>query len=177
MALEVMQAWVTGVGAPIGLPRECGSGVRATYAYRQLIRGCLLERAGEFQGAAREYHEGLKVCECDGEVTYFLHNNLGYCFNQLGRPREAEEYCRKAIALDPERHNAHKNLGVALAGLGRPEEAARSLLIAVEICPSDPRALLHLRGLLKERPETSRVLLEAAAKPAALDSLDGAAVN
>lgn len=151
--------------------------MRAAYAYWHLIRGCLLEREGEFAAAAREYREGLRVCECPGEIGYFLRNNLGYCLNLLGRYREAEESCRKAIALDPERHNAYKNIGVSLAALGELEEAAGNFLRAVEICPSDARALAHLRRLLESRPRASRVLQEIAAKLEMFGTLGGASVN
>lgn len=130
----------------------------------QLIRGCLLERTGEFESAAREYEEGLKVCECLGEVGYFLRNNLGYCLNQVERYQEAEECCRSAIALNPDRHSAHKNRGVALAGLGRLEEAVRSLLRAMEICPNDPRALAHLEALFTEVAKSSHPSLGAVAE-------------
>ena len=93
---------------------------------------------------------------CDQEVWYFLHNNLGYCLNHFDRHEEALKYCRAAISINPERHNAHKNLGIALEGIGRYTEAAKSYINASRLCPSDPRALQHIEALVGAHPEVCR---------------------
>jgi hypothetical protein len=46
------------------------------------------------------------------------------------------------IEIDLQRHNAHNNLGVALAQPTRMREAAKSLILATELCPTDPCALI-----------------------------------
>jgi len=88
-----------------------------------------------------------------GDFAVDLDNNTGYCLNELGRHGEAEGFCRKAIQIDPDRHNAHKNLGVALEGLGRHAEAAASFLAAAEMCPEDQRAFRLLEELSRSHPE------------------------
>lgn len=123
-----------------------------------LLLGSLLERAGDFVSAASTYSRALDLPETKREIRYFLHNNLGYSLNRLGKYREAEGYCRIALEIDPSRHNAHKNLGVALEGLGRHAEALAYYLSATELFPADPRALQLARGLLTRFP----FLVEAA---------------
>lgn len=78
----------------------------------------------------------------------FLHNNRGFCLNRLGRYRDAEKYCRKAIEINGDRHNAYKNLGVALQAQGKYAEAAASFLRAALMFPPDYRSIEHLEELL-----------------------------
>jgi len=115
--------------------------------------GLTRENAGDFAGAVEVYGRALGIDPGDKETWYFLHNNTGYCLNELGRHGEAEGFCRKAIQIDPDRHNAHKNLGVALEGLGRHAEAAASFLAAAEMCPEDQRAVRLLEELSRSHPE------------------------
>jgi tetratricopeptide (TPR) repeat protein len=118
-----------------------------------LAFGQLLEQEDRYAEAEAAYARGLAIMPATGEVGYFLHNNRGYCLNELGRHAEAEGHCRAALALDPTRHNAHKNLGLALAGQGRFLEAACCLLEADRRCPADGRARRHLAELLAAHPE------------------------
>ena len=89
----------------------------------------------------------------DRKVRYFSNNNLGYSLVQLGRFDEAEEYCEAAIGIDKDRHNAHKNLGLVYQGQGRWLDAAFCFVCATWLAPGDQRALMHLRQLLKMRPQ------------------------
>jgi tetratricopeptide (TPR) repeat protein len=57
-------------------------------------------------------------------------------------------YCRAAIEIDPDRHNAYKNLGIAVQNQGRYAEAAKNFIRAAKMAPSDTRALVHLEGLI-----------------------------
>ncbi len=118
-----------------------------------LALGQLLEQEDRYAEAEVAYARGLAIMPATGKVGYFLHNNLGYCLNELGRHAEAEVHCRGAISLDPTRHNAHKNLGLALAGQGRLVKAARCLLEADRLYPADDRARRHLAELLAAHPE------------------------
>jgi tetratricopeptide (TPR) repeat protein len=115
--------------------------------------GQLLEQQDRYAEAEAAYARGLEIMPATGRGGYFLHNNRGYCLNELGRHAEAEVHCRAAIALDPARHNAHKNLGLALAGQGQFVEAACCLLEADRRCPGDGRAHKHLADLLASHPE------------------------
>src|SRR3972149_4827824 len=73
---------------------------------------------------------------------------MGYALNQLQRHEEAELYCRQAIQINAERHNAFKNLGVALEELGQNEEAALQYAQATVLRPTDTRAFDHLERLM-----------------------------
>jgi tetratricopeptide (TPR) repeat protein len=123
-----------------------------------LAMGQLMETLGDFQTAAESYSRGVALKSGRDLTWYFLHNNLGYCLNQLGRHAEAERWCRAAIEIDPPRYNAHKNLGLACQGQGRYEEAALALIQAVQRNPGDPRALKHLDELVKSHPEIASTL-------------------
>lgn len=123
-----------------------------------LTLGQLMEQGGDLPAAADFYTRGLALRAGAAGVRYLLHNNLGYCLNQLGRYAEAEPLCRAAIALDPERYNAHKNLGVALEGQGRYAEAAECYVESTRRNPADPRALRHLETMLARHPELTAAL-------------------
>ena len=92
---------------------------------------------------------------------------MGYCLNELGRHREAEAYCRKAITIDPRRHNAWKNLGIALEGLGQHADAAAAWIEAATLCPEDERAKRLLEKLAAGRPGIGIVVRKGAGDLAA----------
>lgn len=129
-------------------------------AKRLLMLGQLLEQIGDIPGAAEAYTRGLALDAGTERVRYLLHNNLGYCLNQLGRFAEAEPLCRAAIALYPERYNAHKNLGVALEGQDHYAEAAECYVESTRRNPADPRALRHLESMLARHPEVTTAVID-----------------
>ncbi|HMG21000.1 MAG TPA: hypothetical protein VK607_06770, partial [Kofleriaceae bacterium] len=90
----------------------------------------------------------LSLGQTNAGTWYLIHNNLGYCMNQVGRYEEGEAYCRTATEIDPKRANAFKNLGLSLQGQGRLAAAAGSFVDAVKANASDPRALKHLEDLV-----------------------------
>lgn len=120
-----------------------------------LAAGCVLEQSRDYRSAAERYRTAFAYPKRRDETWYFLHNNLGFCLNQLGEHAEAEELCRVAIGIDSHRHNAYKNLGVALEGLGRNVDAAHAYLAAGKLNQRDPRALQHLQALLASHPEVA----------------------
>jgi hypothetical protein len=48
-----------------------------------------------------------------------------------------------------------RNLGLALQGQGRYGEAARAFMTAVDLCPDDLRAYVHLEDLLFSHEEVA----------------------
>ena len=124
-------------------------------AYRAL--GIASEQQGNYTAASAYYDKGLKAYERskrpDTSNAYFLHNNAGYCLNKLGKHKEAEKLCRKALAIDPSRPNAYKNLGLSLEGQRHYKAAAESYLTGTKVFPGDNRSLIHLHRLLSEKPE------------------------
>jgi len=115
--------------------------------------GQAMEQVGDYAAAVRYYKEAFALEPASTFTWYFIHNNLGFSLNTLGHFAEGEEYCRKAIQIDPNRPNAHKNLGIALAGQGRPREAARAYVTATQANAVDERAFGLLENLLKQHPE------------------------
>jgi tetratricopeptide (TPR) repeat protein len=118
-----------------------------------LSAGQLMEFSNDYEAALECYTRAFSLEPGANSVWYFLHNNLGYCLNHFGRYVEAEVYCRQSIAIEGQRHNGYKNLGVALAGQSHYPAAARAYIIAVAVCPADPRALHALEQLFVEHPE------------------------
>ena len=57
--------------------------------------------------------------------------------------------------MDPRRHNAVRNLGLSLQGQGRYSEAAKAFMAAVNLCPDDLRAYVHLEDLLYSHEEVA----------------------
>lgn len=173
------------MGMMIGMARDCERKGKFEYAeaylrkailasetaeqkaYCLLLMGLLKERQDDYAGARDAYLEAFDLEPAEDDTWYFLNNNTGYCLNQLGTHSAAEGFCRRAIAIDPDRHNAHKNLGVALEGLGRYPEAIRSYLTAAESCPQDTRALQLLEKLLAAHPDAGRPVPDL---PARLDA-------
>ena len=120
--------------------------------------GLCMEKKKDFQTDVDYYARGLALGNCRPPTHYWLHNNTGYCLNQLERYQEAEPFCRAAIEIDPSRHNAYKNLGLAQAGLRQIKEAACSFLLAVQKNAADPRALRHLEELAVRHSELPSLL-------------------
>jgi tetratricopeptide (TPR) repeat protein len=115
--------------------------------------GIIMEQYEEFTLAAAYYRRGAELKPMNAEVFYYLHNNLGYSLNQLGRFADAEGHLKRAAAVDPEKYNAFKNLGVCYQGLGQLEQAVAMFVKATRTNIGDGRALAHLENLLAEHPE------------------------
>ena len=124
-------------------------------AWCLLSIGQLQEQQEEYAAAIDWYRKAFRLRPGSDGTWYLLHNNLGYCLNRFGLYAEAEALCRKAIAIDPRRHNAHKNLGLALEGQGCFNAAAREYLAAARLQPEDRRASRLLRRLTEAHPEVA----------------------
>lgn len=118
-----------------------------------LVMGGNAEKQGDFTAAVGFCREALAMEPMRQDVWYFIHNNLGYSLNMLGRFAEAEHFCGAAVEIDPARPNAHKNLGLALQGQNRWIEAATCFVWATNACPSDDRASQLLRRLVTDHRE------------------------
>lgn len=122
-------------------------------AWCLLKMGCNHGQLGDFTAAIGFYRHGLRREPADSFTWYFLHNNLGFCLNTVGRFEEGEELCRQAIRIDPRIANAYKNLGLALKGQRRWREAARAFITGTQTNPVDDRSSALLDHLLAEHPE------------------------
>jgi tetratricopeptide (TPR) repeat protein len=118
-----------------------------------LAMGQTMEQVNDYEAAIRYYKEALSLEPVQTSTWYLINNNLGFCLNTLGNFAEGESWCRKALEIDPNRHNAYKNLGIARKGMGNCAEAAQCFVSATQANASDSRALKLLEELLIEHPE------------------------
>lgn len=118
-----------------------------------LAMGQTMEQVSDYEAAIGYYKEALSLEPVQTSTWYFINNNLGFCLNTLGHFAEGEIYCRKALEIDSNRHNAYKNLGIALKGMGNYADAAQCFVSATQANASDPRASKLLEELLIEHPE------------------------
>jgi len=118
-----------------------------------LNMGATMESVGDFEGAVRYYKEASALEPAQTSTWYLIHNNLGFSLNKLGRFAEGEAYCREAIKIDANRHNAFKNLGISLVGQGEHREAARCFVTATQVDAADDRAFHLLEDLIAQHPE------------------------
>ena len=119
----------------------------------RFCQGHIMEHVEDWEAALLFYMEALELYPQDLYYLYFIHNNIGFTLNQLGRHSEAEPYLRTAIWIDPSRANAFKNLGLSLEGQGRFVDAAWSYISAVRADAADRRALRHLEEMVERHEE------------------------
>lgn len=103
-----------------------------------LRKALALQQAGEIEKAQRLYKTVLKKNPASADAN----NLLGVTYRQLGFPKRAVEFIRKAIALAPDRGPYHANLARALSDL--PETTPDEILIvadkALSFSPNLPEA-------------------------------------
>lgn len=97
------------------------------------------------------------------------HNVFGQALGAQGRPQEAIEHYRRALALNPRFAMARNNLGGALSVLGRTDEAIREYEEAIRIVPAYPEAHNNLGTALAASGRTREAIehftLALAARP------------
>jgi len=127
-------------------------GNKGFYYYRY---GQLMEHVGDYEKAVTFYQKAFALEPGDKDVWYFIHNNLGYSLNKLGRFTEGERFCRAAIKIQPMTPNAYKNLAIALEGQDKFLEAAENYIQATKKNVSDSRAFHLLNDMLERQPQLS----------------------
>jgi tetratricopeptide (TPR) repeat protein len=100
--------------------------------------------------AKAEFEAALRLNERYAEV----HNNLGNMAHEEGRPKEAEDHFRLAIAIDPTNWKAHYNLANTYHELSRFREALQEYQSALETDPD--QSIVH-NGLGKTLARLGRV--------------------
>lgn len=113
----------------------------STFWYQ--MRGRMHLAQGRYAEAAREFSRAL-----ESQPSSRDHNNLGVALQKQGRPDEAIEHYRSAIALTPDYAEALNNLGSALAEVGRSAEAIPYVEQALSLDPTLSGAHLNLGTLL-----------------------------
>jgi tetratricopeptide (TPR) repeat protein len=99
-------------------------------AFIFLAYGQIMEKLRDYPKAAEYYSKAIDEGTSDQRTNYFIHNNLGFSLNTIGKFRAGEEYCRKAITIDSKRYNAYKNLGISLEGQDDFDDAANCYMEA-----------------------------------------------
>jgi tetratricopeptide (TPR) repeat protein len=114
--------------------------------------GQSMEQLNDFPAAIQFYREAMIMEPARNDTWYFIHNNLGYSYNQIGQFAEGEKCCRTAIQINPARPNAHKILGIAMSAQGRYREAALSYITGTYNHAGDGRSFKLLKELVQEHP-------------------------
>jgi len=90
--------------------------------------GVAYDKLGKKQEAIESHTRSVEL-----RPTPLGYANLANVLEKAGRFEDSAEYCRKALAMDPNYALAHNNLGVALYRMGRVEEAVLSLQKAARL--------------------------------------------
>lgn len=122
-------------------------------AHCHLALGQIATDQQKLDVALRHFTAALELAPKKRKVGYVLHNNIGYCLNNLGRFNEGEKHCRTAIEMDWTRASGYRNLGISLQGQGDLIGAVWALAEAVKADPADARARQLLDRLLAEHPK------------------------
>lgn len=102
--------------------------------------GLMLERQGNFVGAAKQFSEAAK-----GDPTMVdAHNRLGMAYTRVGNFGPAEAAFRRAIDLESDAPALHNNLGFCLLAAGKYPEAETAFRKALDLAPDFERARMNL---------------------------------
>lgn len=85
-------------------------------------------------------------------------NNIACIYGLQDLPEKAEEWYRKALALNPSYTNARINLAKQYIGQNRIKEAEQELVITLERDPGSLEALLILGSLYHVQKKTNRAI-------------------
>ena len=121
-------------------------------AHCHLALGQIATDEQRFESAMYHFAAALALNPSQPKVTYVLHNNIGYCHNQLGRYKDAERHCRIAVEINSSRASAYRNLGISLNGQGDHLSAAWAWSESIKLDSSDERAVALLASLVREHP-------------------------
>lgn len=113
-------------------------------AWRSL--GMVLQRGGRLEEAVRANEAVLAL---DPDHALGLSEGGAYLM-ALGRHDEARARLERAVAVAPDLLGAHANLGVLHLHAGRPVASLKATLRALELDPSEQRAIGNLALALKD---------------------------
>jgi tetratricopeptide (TPR) repeat protein len=104
-------------------------------------------RAGDLEGAVREYRQGLDLRPGDYAARY----NLGNLLSRQGEFEQAAEQYRRALEAKPDHVRSHYNLGRALYRLGKIDEAEQEFRETLRLKPDHARAAEFLATIEADR--------------------------
>ncbi|MCY2926226.1 MAG: tetratricopeptide repeat protein [Planctomycetota bacterium] len=88
---------------------------------------------------------------------YEANLNLSACYHQLGRDEQAEQHCRKALAIRPNSAAGWCNLGIICDAQGKSSEAIQAFNKSLEYDTNQPRILLSLGACHKRTDQPTRL--------------------
>ena len=109
------------------------------------IRGLIAAQSGDYQAAARYFHQALGRAPQRSPVTL---SNLAEALFRLNKPAEALLLLREAIAIAPTYAIAYGKLALALSALGRIDEALETCREGLVHAPEEPQLSGIAAGLL-----------------------------
>ena len=112
----------------------------------------------DWNGAKNAYQMALRLEPGNAEII----NGMGDVHHPVGRLKEAEEFYRKSILLNPLKPITHMNLGNTLTSAGHLEEALLSFKTVLGLNPQHQRAHLYIgrNYLLMGKPELALTEME-----------------
>jgi TolB-like protein/Tfp pilus assembly protein PilF len=115
----------------------------------------------DWAGAEAEYRRGLELAPNDGNAKF----GLGEVLAALGRPEQAVELTRQALATDPLNPRWHAFLAQYLSGLGQQDEARKAILKAIALQPGGSAAHEQLTIIEILRGDAKAALTAAQQEP------------
>jgi len=95
---------------------------------------------GDYTQAAVRYESIIKTLP----TFYEAYFDLGMCYGQTGRLKDAESAFRKYLSMQPASADGHASLGILLLEQGRGREAVPELREAIQIDPTLTEARKNL---------------------------------
>jgi len=115
----------------------------------------------DWDGAEAEYRRGLELAPNDGNAKF----GLGEVLAALGRPEQAVELTRQALATDPLNPRWHAFLAQYLSALGLQDEARKAILKAIALQPGGSATHEQLTIIEILRGDAKAALIEAKQEP------------
>lgn len=98
--------------------------------YKNLAQALMIK--GNYEEALDYYKQGLTLAAGkDGEKEFHL--GIGNALDKIGKPQEAIEQYKQALAIDPEYEAAYNQLGKVLVQRGNLDEALLNFSYAVQV--------------------------------------------
>jgi tetratricopeptide (TPR) repeat protein len=116
------------------------------YKEAHYFLGKLLRANGKFEESEVSLRQAISINPLYAEAYY----NLGITLEKLNKLKESESLHRKCISLEPNFSEAHKSLSKLLFSIGQEDAALKSIVKAVEICPTSQDGQL-LYSVMKSR--------------------------